>query len=394
MYVSRKIHGFIGGASWIRRMFEEGTRLRAQHGEDNVFDFSLGNPTIEPPEAFKAALRRAVLEAPVGAHRYMANTGYPEARAAIAAHLRRVHERPVTENHVVMTVGAAGALNCTLKAILDPGDEVVVWAPFFPEYRFYVDNHQANLVVAETTADFDLDEAELERKLTPRTRAVIVNTPNNPTGRVYHRDRLRQIGELLAAAEQKHGRPVYLLSDEPYRKIVFGTTPPSLFHAHRNSIICTSHSKDLGLPGERIGFAAINPDCEGAAELFGALAFTNRVLGYVNAPATMQRVVAELQDVCIGPEVYCRKRDLFVAGLHDAGYDVVEPEGAFYLFPRSPIADDVEFVQLLASHLVLTVPGVGFARAGHFRIAFCCEDEAILRSLPRFAAARREALRG
>jgi aspartate aminotransferase len=393
MYVSKKIHGFIAGASWIRKMFEEGTRLRAQHGADSVFDFSLGNPTIEPPESFKDALRRAVLEAPIGAHRYMANTGYPETRAAIAAYLTHVHERPVTENHVVMTVGAAGALNCTLKAILDPGDEVVVWAPFFPEYRFYVDNHQALLVVAETTADFDLDVDELERKMTAQTRAVIVNTPNNPTGRVYHRDRLQRVGEVLAATEKKHGRPIYLLSDEPYRKIVFGMTPPSLFHAHRNSIICTSHSKDLGLPGERIGFAAINPDCEGAAELFGALAFTNRVLGYVNAPALMQRVVAQLQDVFIDPEVYRRKRDLFVSGLRDAGYDVVEPEGAFYLFPRSPIADDVEFVQLLASQLVLTVPGVGFARAGHFRVAFCCGDDTILRSLPHFAEARREALR-
>jgi aspartate aminotransferase len=311
----------------------------------------------------------------------------------VAAQLSRLHRVPGQAGHVVMTVGAAGALNCVLKAILDPGDEVVVWAPYFPEYPFYIDNHGGTLVVAETTKDFDLDVAELERKVTARTRAVIVNTPNNPTGRVYRREQLTQIGEVLAAAEARHGRPIFLLSDEPYRKIVFGVTPPSLFDAHRNAIICTSHSKDLGLPGERIGFAAINPDCEGASELFGALAFTNRILGYVNAPALMQRVVADLQDVFIDPEVYRRKRDLFVVGLRDAGYDVVEPEGAFYLFPRSPIADDVEFVKLLASKLVLTVPGVGFARAGHFRLAYCCDDSTILNALPRFAEALRDATR-
>lgn len=392
MAISKKIQEYIENASWIRRMFEEGARLRAQHGEDNVFDLSLGNPTLEPPQEFRSALLRAVNQAPVGSHRYMANTGYPEVRSKIAAYLSRVHDKTFTENHVLMTVGAAGALNCTLKAILDPGDEVIVWAPYFPEYRFYIDNHGAKMVVAETTDDFDLDVEELERHITPATRAVIINSPNNPTGRMYSVEQLSLIGEVLARAESTGARPIYLLSDEPYRKIVFGVTAPSLFAAHRNAVVCTSHSKDLGLPGERIGFAAINPDCDEAGELFGAMAFTNRVLGYVNAPALMQRVVAELQDVTIDPEIYKGKRDFFISGLRGAGYEVVEPEGAFYLFPKSPIPDDVAFVKVLARHLVLAVPGVGFARGGHFRVAFCVDDQTLERSIPRFADARKEIL--
>jgi aspartate aminotransferase len=379
--------GFMEKASWIRRMFEEGARLKAAHGEENVFDFSLGNPTLEPPPAFRQALRQAVEQAPPGSHRYMPNLGYPECRAQVASHLAATHGKPLTADHVVMTVGAAGALNCTLKAILDPDDEVVVWAPYFPEYLFYADNHGGRMVVAETTDDFDLSAEALERVVGPKTRAVIVNTPNNPTGRVYSADTLAEIGQVLAQAETTHGRPIYLISDEPYRKIFYNGRLPSLYDAHRHTVICTSHSKDLGLPGERIGFAAINPDCPAAAELMGTMAFTNRILGFVNAPALMQRVVGPLQDECIDPAIYRAKRDLFVTGLREAGYEVVEPEGAFYLFPRSPIADDVAFVSQLAAQRVLAVPGRGFGRAGHFRLAYCVDDDTISRALPAMAEA-------
>ncbi len=391
MPISKKIKEYIERASWIRRMFEEGTRLKAEHGEENVFDFSLGNPTLEPPPAFTEALRRAVDDPAPGSHRYMANTGYASVRSKIAAHLTGSHGVTLDENNVLMTVGAAGALNCTLKAILDPGDEVIIWAPYFPEYPFYIDNHGGHLVTAETTTDFDLDPEDLERHITTRTRAVIINSPNNPTGRVYTAERLAQIGAILAKAEAAQGRPVYLLSDEPYKKIAYDLKPASLFAAHPNSVICTSHSKDLGLPGERIGFAAINPACQGASALFDAMAFTNRILGYVNAPALMQRVIGDLQDVFIDPKIYQRKRDLFIKGLREAGYQMIKPQGTFYLFPKSPIPDDVEFVKILSNHLVLSVPGVGFARAGHFRISFCCDDTTIKSALPRFAAAYKEA---
>ena len=372
-------------------MFEEGARLRAEHGAENVFDFSLGNPTLEPPPAFTKALRREVADLAPGSHRYMPNPGYPQVRAKVAAHLSEAHGVEVTANHVLMTVGAAGAANCTLKAILDPGDQVVVLAPFFPEYRFYIDNHGGEMVVAETTETFDLDPEAIAELITPKTRAVIVNSPNNPTGRIYSADRLAHLGSVLREAETKHGREIYLISDEPYRKIVYDVELPSLFAAHHNSVICTSHSKDLGLPGERIGFAAINPACDDDAELFGAMAFTNRILGYVNAPALMQRVIADLQAETIDPALYRRKRDLFLTGLREAGYEVVEPEGAFYLFPKSPIEDDVEFVQVLSKHLVLGVPGLGFARAGHLRLAYCVDDVTIEKALPRFAAAYNEA---
>lgn len=391
MPISKKIESFISAASWIRRMFEEGARLRAVHGAENVFDFSLGNPTLEPPVAFQDALRRAVDPPVPGGHRYMPNPGYPEVRAKIAAYLSSLHGKPFTENHVLMTTGAAGAANCTLKALLDPGDEVIVLAPFFPEYRFYIDNHGGEMVVVETAEDFDLDIDAIKRAITARTRAVFVNSPNNPTGRIYSAARLARLGEVLGAAEARHGRSVYLIGDEPYRKIAYDAEVPSLFAAHANTVVCTSHSKDLGLPGERIGYASINPDCTEAGPLFGAMAFTNRILGYVNAPALMQRVVADLQDVSIDAAVYRGKRDAFLAGLRDMGYDVVTPEGAFYLYPKSPLPDDVEFVGILAKNLVLAVPGVGFARGGYFRLAYCVEDATIERALPHFREALLEA---
>jgi aspartate aminotransferase len=387
MPISKKIETFIASASWIRRMFEEGTRLRAVHGEENVFDFSLGNPTLEPPPAFQTALVRAATAPAPGSHRYMPNPGYPDVRAKIAMHLASLHGKPFSASHVLMTTGAAGAANCTLKALLDPGDEVLVLAPFFPEYRFYIDNHGGRMVVVETDEDFDLDVGAVEAAITPRTRAVIVNSPNNPTGRIYEAERLALLGEVLGTAQRRHGRSIYLIGDEPYRKIVYGAEVPSLFAAHPNTVVCTSHSKDLGLPGERIGYASINPDCSDSGALFDAMAFTNRILGYVNAPALMQRVVADLQDESIDTSIYRHKRDLFLAGLRDAGYEVVEPEGAFYLFPKSPLPDDVAFVHVLARHLVLAVPGVGFSRGGYFRLAYCVDDQTIERALPRFREA-------
>ena len=391
MPTAKKIAGQIGNASFIRRMFEEGERLKQQFGAENVFDFTLGNPVMEPPPRMKQVLAQVVDARRPGMHRYMANVGYEPVRQAVAGYLSRIHGCPLTAEHVVMTVGAAGAMNCVLKAILDPGDEVIVLAPFFPEYAFYVDNHGGKLVLVQTDATFRPEAEALRQALTPRTRALIINSPNNPTGKVYDRATLEALAGVLHEAAALTGRPVYLLSDEPHRKLVYdGIEVPSIFEVYPYSVICTSHSKDLALPGERIGYAAINPNHPGAAELFGALAFANRILGYVNAPALMQLVVAQLQEEQVSLELYRRRRDLLVEGLNDAGWPVEAPEGAFYLFPATPIPDDLAFVRALARKNVLTVPGRGFGRPGHVRLCYCIEEDTIRRSIPRFREALAE----
>ncbi|MBM4320474.1 MAG: pyridoxal phosphate-dependent aminotransferase [Deltaproteobacteria bacterium] len=392
MPTSLKITGQIGDASWIRRMFEEGARLKQLHGEDNVFDFTLGNPVIEPPPRLQQVLEQVVLSPRPGMHRYMPNAGHEWVRAAVAAHLSRVHAVRLGAEHVLMTCGAAGALNCVLKAILDPGDEVLVLVPFFPEYAFYIDNHGGRMVLVETDERFGLDVDAVRRAIGPRTRAMIVNSPNNPTGRVYDRPSMEALGDVLRRAEEEvTGRPLYLLSDEPYRAIVYDAVEvPSIFAMHRHCVLCTSHSKDLGLAGERIGYAAINPAHLGADKLFGALAFANRILGYVNAPALMQLVVAELQEERIDPLLYRRRRDMFVQGLGEAGWPVEAPQGAFYLFPATPIPDDLAFANRLKEKNVLVVPGRGFGRPGHVRICYCVPEEVIARSLTSFRAALQE----
>jgi len=392
MPTSARLRALMANASWIRKMFEEGNRLRAELGPERVFDFSLGNPDLEPPPQLAAELQRLVQDDRRGAHAYMPNTGYPEVREAVAAHLRRLHGQHFTREHVVMTVGAAGALNCELKAILEPGDEVLVFVPYFPEYRFYIDNHDGVTVPVETDAGFGLDLAEVERHLSPRTRAAILCSPNNPTGRIYDRASLQGLAELLQRQQARGGRPIYLIADEPYRQIVYDDVElPSIFALHPAAIVCTSHSKDLAIPGERIGYVAINPEFSGVAALVDGLAFSNRILGYVNAPALMQRLVAQLQEVTVDPQIYQRRRDLLVEGLRAAGWPVEAPQGSFYLFPRTPLADDVRFVELLKRQAVLVVPGAGFGRPGHVRIAYCVPEAVIRGSLPGFAAAVAEA---
>jgi aspartate aminotransferase len=287
-----------------------------------------------------------------------------------------------------MTCGAAGALNVMLKAILDPGDEVITPTPCFVEYRFYVDNHGGVLNMVPTNPDFTLDLEALEGAITPKTKALIINSPNNPTGQIYSAESLVALGELLTAKSKEFGRTIYLLSDEPYRKIVFDDTPvPSVFTCYSESIIATSYSKDISIPGERIGFAAVNPAAAHKEQLMAGMTLTNRILGYVNAPALMQRVVACMQGLSVDIGEYKRKRDLLCDGLADCGYEFTKPSGAFYLFPRTPIKDDVEFVKVLQEELILVVPGSGFAGPGHFRIAFCCDDNTIVNAMPGFQRA-------
>jgi aspartate aminotransferase len=384
MAIANKIAGYISRSSWIRKMFEEGERLRQEFGADNVYDFTLGNPDVEPPEAFHAALLKLAQNPLPGMHRYMNNAGYPETRAAVAGKLAKDSGLEVTASHVIMTCGAGGALNVALKTILNPGEEVIILAPYFVEYKFYIDNHGGVPVEVWTNREtFRLDLAALEAAMTTKTRAIIINSPNNPTGVIYQTEELAALGELVKRAQSRTGHQVYVISDEPYARLAYdGRHVPPIFSLVESSLIVTSHSKDLALPGERIGYLAANPRMATAMQFMEGAVFCNRTLGFVNAPALMQRLVTGLQDVSVDIAAYQAKRDLFCAKLSELGFSMVKPDGAFYLFPKSPIADDVEFVKLAQKHHILLVPGSGFGAPGYFRIAYCVDQKMIEYSLP------------
>jgi aspartate aminotransferase len=385
MAIAQRVRQHMQASAWIRGMFEEGIRLKQQYGEDQVFDFSLGNPVLEPPPQFHAALRQVVNNPRAGMHRYMPNTGYPETRAAVAAQLSHETNLDWTENHIVMVVGAAGGLNVVFKTLLDPGDEVVIFAPYFVEYLFYVENHQGVSTVVPTDAQFNLDLDALAAVLSPRTKVVLVNAPNNPTGVVYPAETIAALGDLLRQKQEAFGTKIYLVSDEPYKKLLYDKTIyPEVYAAYANSIVVTSHAKDLALPGERLGYIATNPACADAQELQDGFSFANRTLGFVNAPALMQNVITYVQGVTIDMAQYERKRALLCDNLAAMGYDFVRPQGAFYLFPRTPVPEDVEFVQALQKERILTVPGRGFGAPGYFRIAYCVEDRTIENALEGF----------
>ena len=375
MAVSEKIRQFVAEGGWIRRVFEEGIALKAQIGAENVFDLSLGNPVIEPPVEFKDELKRLATEPMAGMHRYMPNPGYADTRQAVADTLTEELDLPFTASDITMTCGAAAAANVVLKTILNPGDEVIILAPYFFEYLYYIDNHDGVAITVHTDANFQIDVSAIEQAITPRTRAIIVNSPNNPSGAVYSAENIAQLAGMLNSKQAEHGSEIFLISDEPYKRIIFdGMEFPQILTAYDNSVIVTSHAKDLALPGERIGYIAINPNHEGKEELAAGLSFCNRTLGFVNAPALMQHMVRNLQGVSIDPEYYQRKRDYMYTALMEMGYETVKPQGAFYLFPKAPIDDDVAFTRDLLQYNVLVVPGRGFGTPGHFRISYCVED--------------------
>ena len=387
MTISRKLQQQMVDGGWIRRMFEEGIALKKKYGERNVFDLSLGNPVIEPPDELHRELRRWVDSPSPGMHRYMPNAGYPETRAAVAEHLSATSGLAFTQNEIVMTCGAAGGLNVVLKTVVEAGDEVVIFSPYFVEYVYYIDNHGGIPRIVPTDNQFIPDLKILEENITPKTRAVLLNSPNNPTGVVYDHDILQGIGELLGRKQLEYGREVFLICDDIYRRLVYdGVECPHVFRYHSATIVATSHSKDLAVPGERIGYIAVNPQYDAREELVNGLIFCNRTLGFVNAPALMQHVVQTLQDVSVDVSQYERKRDLLYSNLVEVGYSIVKPRGAFYIFPRSPIEDDVAFVRELQKHNVLVVPGKGFGAPGYFRISYCVEDWVIEGSLPGFKA--------
>ncbi|MDF1593278.1 MAG: pyridoxal phosphate-dependent aminotransferase [Desulfobacterales bacterium] len=385
MTIAKNIEAILVKSSWIRKMFEEGARLKALHGADKVYDFSLGNPNIEPPDRFQQALKDAVNASPPGSHGYMPNSGYPFVCEAVAAYLSGEQNIRITGKEVIMTCGAAGALNVILKTLLDPGDEVVTPAPYFVEYNFYAANHGGVLKTVLTRPDFTLDCDAVRGAITEKTKAVLINSPNNPTGQIYSKESLAELGALLREQSAKSGRTIYLISDEPYRKIVYdGLKVSSIFSVYPDSIMATSYSKDISVPGERIGFIAVGPEASSKNELMAGMALANRILGFVSAPALMQRAIAAVQGVSVDVSFYARKRDLLCDGLSARGYEFTKPAGAFYLFAKTPDPDDVKFVKALQEELILAVPGSGFGGPGHFRIAYCVDDNTIRNAMPGF----------
>ncbi len=385
MAVSEKIRKGMEQGSWIRKMFEEGANLKRQYGEENVFDLSLGNPVTEPPVEFQRELRKLAEKPVTGMHRYMENAGYQETRESVAVQLSKETGINFTFNEIIMTCGAAGALNVVMKAILNPGDEVIIFAPYFTEYINYIDNHSGVSKIVSTDEGFIPRLDILETAIGVKTRAVLINSPNNPSGSVYSNEFMHLLGELLNRKEAEYGAPIFLINDAPYSKIIYeGRDCPQIWSHYGDSIMVTSHSKDLALPGERIGYIAVHPHCSQRKELVDGFIYCNRILGYVNAPALMQRLIRPLQAVTIPVAEYQKKRDFLYQNLTEMGYSIVNPQGAFYMFPKSPLEDDVAFVRELQNWRVLTTPGCGFGSPGYFRIAYCVDDRVLEGSLDGF----------
>ena len=382
------------GASVIRKMFEEGNALKAKYGEDNVFDFSLGNPDLDPPEEVLSAIEEIAKDKSHGAHGYMPNAGYMEARKAMAAKTKKEQGVDVKAENICMTVGAAGALNCVFKAILNAGDNVVVPSPFFAEYRHYVHNQGAELIEVPTKADFSLDTDAIAKALNEKTAAVLINTPNNPTGKIYSEDDIKSLAEVLNAHEKKYGYKPYLISDEPYRAIAYdGREVAPAFPVYDEAVIVTSFAKNISIPGERIGYIAVNPRAKDAAEFIAACIFANRILGFVNAPAFFQKVVAKSWNAKVDYSSYEKRRNEIMAVLDAASIEYAKPEGAFYIFCKVPDkwnGDDMAFSEHLKKFFIISAPGAGFGKKGWIRLAYCVSEKTIVNSKNAFMLAMAE----
>lgn len=398
MPVAPYIRELMSSSSFIRRMFEEGIKMKAEFGADKVFDFSIGNPDLEPPEKVKLMLRNIGNSDEKGLHAYMPNAGYKETRMAMASKVSLEQCMTVDFSRIVMGVGAAGAMNSVLKAILSGGDEVVCPSPFFPEYTHYARNHGGTLKTVQTMDDFSLDANAVLSALTEKTAAVIINSPNNPTGKIYTEKDIIDLSSVLRAHEKKTGRTVYLIADEPYREIVYDNRKIAPIFPHWNaSLIVTSFAKNLSLPGERIGYTAVNPNCPDAQELIDAIIFSTRVLGFVNAPATFQRIVASCWNEKVDYSSYADRRNTLTSILRSAGIQYAEPEGAFYLFCKVPVKkgekedaprDAASFCDHLKKYRILGVNGTGFGKNGWFRLAYCVSEQTIKASSDAFHSAR------
>lgn len=385
--ISKKMEGLVKNSSAIRAMFEEGRKMAEIYGKENVYDFSLGNPSVEPPKAIGEAICEVANRENVNyTHGYMLNQGYPEVREAIANNINKKHDTSFTSDNIVMTVGAAGGMNVFMKAVLDPGDEVVVFAPYFGEYKSYVSNFDGKLVVVSPDTDTFMPKLdEFEGVITDRTKLVIINTPNNPTGVIYPEETILALVDILNKKQQEFNTTIYLLSDEPYRELAYdGAKVPYVTKYYANTIISYSYSKSLSLPGERIGYLVIPSEAEDYEDLFGAAGVATRILGFVNAPSLLQLAVAKCLDEQSDVEVYNRNRELLYNALINYGYECIKPEGAFYLFVKALEEDDKAFVTKAKEYHLLLVPGSAFGCPGFVRMAYCVDKAMIERSLPAF----------
>lgn len=371
----------VSNSSLIRKMFEEGERLSKLYGSENVFDFSLGNPYKEPPQSVKDTVKELVEE--IGIHKYMNNGGFIDVRERVAKHVSRNIDLTLQWQNIIMSSGAAGGLNVTFKSLLNPEDEVIVFAPYFVEYGFYARNHGGKLKVVDTTeTDFMPTGERLRAALNENSKVVLINSPNNPTGALYSKNTLEEIAKVLREWKEKTGNTVFLVSDEPYAEIVFDNHEvPNILGLYENSIIVTSFSKSLGLAGQRIGYIAVNPQIENVALLMDIMTFATRTLGFVSASALWQKAVAKCIEEVIDVEDYKEKRDILYNHLTSLGFEIRKPEGTFYLFPKSPISDDKKFTEMALKHNILVVPGSGFGAPGYFRISYCVPTEKVNKSL-------------
>ena len=379
---------YVEGNSAIRAMFEEGARMAAQFGSENVYDFSLGNPSVPAPKEVDQAIRDILDEEdPLLIHGYnKSNSGYEDVRQTVADHLNRLHGTAFTSENILMTVGAASGLNIAMKTLLDPGDEVLAFAPYFVEYGNYAKNHGAFVTaIPANPPTFQPDLEGLEKAISEKTRAVIINSPNNPTGVVYSEDTLKEMAKILTRGSARIGHPIFIISDEPYRELAYdGVDVPYVTKYYANTIVGYSWSKSLSLPGERIGYLVIPSEIDDFENAIQAANIAGRVLGYVNAPTLIQRVAARCIECSTDIDAYDRNRRTIYEGLTEIGYECTKPEGAFYLFVKTPIEDDVEFCAMAKKHRILIVPGRSFACPGYVRLAYCVDHGTIQRSLPHF----------
>lgn len=385
--LSNRIKDLMVGSSAIRAMFEEGKRLAAIHGEENVFDYSLGNPYAEPPETVKNTIIDILSEeSPNLVHGYMNNSGYPDVRAKIADFTNKKYTLNLNENNIIMTCGAAGGLNIIFKTLLNPGDEIITFAPYFGEYKNYVNNYDGRLVIASSNLDnFQPNLNDLESKITNKTKGILINSPNNPTGAVYSEETIKALAEILTRKQKEFNTSIYLIADEPYKEIIYdGVKVPNILNYYNNSLVCYSYSKSLSLPGERIGYIIANNGLDYFDEFMQGLNVANRVIGFVNAPSLFQRVVSRTLDSEVNVDIYKKNRDLLYNHLTKIGFSCVKPNGAFYLFPKSLIEDDVKFCQDAKKFNLLVVPGTAFGCPGHFRISYCVSYDKIEKSLAAF----------
>ena len=385
--ISKKMEGLVKNSSVIRAMFEEGKKMAAEYGRENVYDFSLCNPSVEPPKEVREAMLSVLTEEnPVMVHGYMNNSGYEDVRAAVAQSLNKRFDTAFSEKNILMTVGAAGGLNVILKTLLNPGDEVIVFAPYFGEYNNYVSNFDGKIVViSPNTVDFQPNLREFAEKISEKTKAVIVNTPNNPTGVVYSERTIMAMSEIMYKAMDAFDTSIYLISDEPYRELAYdGVEVPYLTKYYENTIVGYSYSKSLSLPGERIGYLVMPDELDDFEDIVAAANVANRILGFVNAPSLLQRAIAKCVDATVDVEIYNRNRELLYRELTRMGYEMVKPEGAFYLFIKALEEDDKAFSQRAKKYNLLLVPGSSFACPGYVRLAYCVDYDMIERSLPAF----------